>query len=304
MIGSNNNNEIRPVFIAYPAIYSLLMLNYLVCRRKIKFVGIVLSTSHIKMRSISFSFLESFYILCKKSGLRYALYMFFIIRGAPLILTAWRIAALLTGKRLSFKSFNKISKEYGILLFKTKNINSSAAIDFINSVKANILVSCYNNQILKYEICKKFTYRAINIHNAYLPDFSGLDSAFETLYHDVKYSGATIHYIYKKIDTGKIIAQEKISVYPNDTVFSLNIRQWLRGARMLPKVLNLIKNEKVESYKQDFSSVKYPYRSFPDRLHVREALKKGKHFISFKEIFIPPTYIYGLFGQKQGRKKY
>ncbi|MBU1112565.1 MAG: hypothetical protein KKH93_01645, partial [Candidatus Omnitrophica bacterium] len=179
------DREIRPVFIAYPAIYSLLMLNYLVGKKKIKFAGIILSRSHITMKGIKFSFLESFYILCKKCGLAYALYMFFIIKGSLLVITIWNLISRLKRCPLKLKTFNRIAKEAHIPILKAKSINSPRAVNLMKAVGANIIVSGYNNQILRYRICKQFALRGINIHNAYLPDFGGLDAAFETLYQGV-----------------------------------------------------------------------------------------------------------------------
>ncbi|MBN3039689.1 MAG: hypothetical protein JW867_01015 [Candidatus Omnitrophica bacterium] len=295
----NSKNKVRPVFITYPNIYSLLMLNYLIYKRKVKFCGIILSTCHIRMRNINFSFLESFYILNKRSGLCYALYMFFIIKFKYFLIFLWSFSAFLTGKRLKFRTFKAISKEQNIPIFKSKNINSQETVDFMKSTGANLIVSAYNNQILRPRVCRQFTYRGIGIHNSYLPDFGGLDSAFEALYWGISKTGATIHYVDKGIDTGNIIMQERISLTAKDTLFSLNLRQWLRGARMLPKVLDAISQGSVESKKQDLSLRKYPYVSFPRRKSMKEAMGKGKRLLRFKEIFIPSAYIYGLFHYKR-----
>ncbi len=287
--------EIRPVLIAYPSIYSLLMLNYWVAKRKIKFAGIILSQSHITMKGIKFSFLESFYILCKKSGLSYALYMFFIIKGSILVITVWNFITRLKGEPLRLKTFNRIAKEAHIPLLKAKNINSLQAVNLMKAVGANVIVSGYNNQILRYRICKEFALRGINIHNAYLPDFGGLDAAFETIYEEVAKSGATIHYIDKGVDTGRIISQERIAVKPDDTVFSLNIHQWLKGAELLPAVFKIIAEGEVETKKQDSSQVKYPYRSFPDKKRVKEIIKRGRRIILLRDILRPNPYVCQIF---------
>jgi len=225
--------------------------------------------------------------------------MFIITRFTSVILGVWRLVAILTNKRLDFKSFSAIAKEQDIPIFKTKNINDEKTDVFMKNLNVNILVSAYNNQILKYEVCKKFPHRGINIHNSYLPDFGGLDSAFQTIYHGVKQSGATVHYVDRNIDTGKILAQELIAVYPYDTIFSLNVRQWMRGARILPRVLEAIKCGTAESQKQDLNNIQYPYKSFPERKCVKELLKRRKRMISLKDFFVPSAYIYGLFGRKK-----
>jgi methionyl-tRNA formyltransferase len=295
-IAGTSSEDICPVFITYPTIYSLLMLNYLVYKRNIKFVGIILSASHIKRRAKNFSLTKSFFILMKKSGLAYALYMLFIIKCKYLMMFIWNIVSRIKGKSLNLKTFRGIAKEQKIPFVKSKNINNKKTFDFMRSVGTNLIVSAYNNQIIRYRIAKLFTYKGINIHNSYLPDFAGLDAAFESLYRRVCESGATIHYVDKNIDTGEIIIQEKFPIYPEDSVFSLNIRQWLRGVEMLPNVMVALKEKRIQTKKQDLSKVKYPYRSFPGRKRVKLFLKRRKkHLITLRDIFFPNTYVYQLF---------
>jgi len=170
----------------------------------------------------------------------------------------------------------------------------------MKGVDANIIVSSYNNQILRYRTCKKFEHGAVGIHNSYLPDFGGLDAAFEGLYHGVDETGVTIHLIDKGIDTGRIIYQEKIAVEPDDTVFSLNIRQWLWGARLVPKVLDMYRQGAVDTKEQDSSKAKYPYESFPKREKVKELMKNGKRCIRLRDLFLINPYVLELFPGKRG----
>ncbi len=293
---NNKENDIRPVLIIYPTLFSLLILNYLVYQKKVKFAGVILSVAHIKTKGVSFSFPESSYILLRRTGVWYATYLLFMIKGAYLFLLFWRISGFFTGKKVELRTFSKIFKEYGIPVFKSEDINNEAAVNFMRDINANFIVSIYNNQILRYQTCKKFTYGAIGIHNSYLPDFGGLDAAFEGLFHFVKETGTTAHYVDTGIDTGDVICQEKISIDPMDTVFSLNIRQWIKGAQMIPLVLDQIEKGNVKVKKQDFSKVQYPYQSFPSKERVKEFHRKQKNCIRLREVFILNEFLCNVFG--------
>src|SRR5699024_1209414 len=59
--------------------------------------------------------------------------------------------------------------------------------------------------------------KIINIHPSLLPSFPGLNAPQQALEAGVKVSGVTIHYVDEGIDTGPIIAQEAVTVFPNDT---------------------------------------------------------------------------------------
>jgi len=198
-------------------------------------------------------------------------------------------------------TFGQLFRENQIPVLKSKDINNEEAVDFMKGVSANMIVSSYNNQILRYRTCKKFKYGAIGIHNSYLPDFGGLDAAFEGLYHGVKETGVTAHLIDRGIDTGRIIYQEKIAIEPGDSVFSLNIRQWLWGARLIPQILDLFRKGSVDSEEQDRNEAKYPYESFPKREKVRELMKNGKRCIRLRDIFVINPYLLELFPVKKSR---
>jgi len=171
----------------------------------------------------------------------------------------------------------------------------------MKSADANLIVSSYNNQILRYRTCKKFEYGAFGVHNSYLPDFGGLDAAFEGLYHGVEETGVTAHLIDKGIDTGRIICQEKVAVEPGDSVFSLNLRQWMQGAGLIPQILDLYREGPVDSEEQDLSQVKYPYESFPKHEKVKELMNKGKRCIRMRDIFMIHPYLLKLFPEKRVR---
>lgn len=66
--------------------------------------------------------------------------------------------------------------------------------------------------------------KIINVHPSLLPSFPGKDAVGQALTAGVKVSGVTIHYVDEGVDTGPIIAQEPVSVFPNDTNDSLQKR--------------------------------------------------------------------------------
>jgi folate-dependent phosphoribosylglycinamide formyltransferase PurN len=287
--------EIRPVLIVYPSIYSALILNYLICKGNVPLSGIILSDSDIKVKGKDLLLISSVFALIKQSGLSYTLYMLFVAKFSYIFLLIWNLTMAAKCKELTLKTVRRISKDGKIPMIKSKNINSEATLQFIEEQKANIIVSGYNNQILKYKTCKKLEHGAINIHNAYLPDFRGLDAAFEALYRGVQETGVTIHYIDKGVDTGRIILQEKTTINKDDTVFSLNMHQWLQGAMMLTEVLNSFRKGVINTKEQDLNKAKYLYNSFPECGRVREFMKKGGRFISLRDIFAPDAYIYEVF---------
>ena len=57
----------------------------------------------------------------------------------------------------------------------------------------------------------------INVHPSLLPAFQGKNAIIKALDYGVKYTGVTIHYVDKGVDTGLIIDQEILAINEDDT---------------------------------------------------------------------------------------
>lgn len=88
--------------------------------------------------------------------------------------------------------------------------------------------------------------KIINIHPSLLPLFPGKDAVGQALAAGVKESGVTIHYVDSGMDTGPIIAQEKVEILETDTGESLALKIHRLEHRLYPQVLQRILGKKEE----------------------------------------------------------
>ncbi|MDP9260797.1 MAG: phosphoribosylglycinamide formyltransferase [Actinomycetota bacterium] len=79
--------------------------------------------------------------------------------------------------------------------------------------------------------------RIVNTHSAPLPEFPGAHPIEDVLAAGVAETAATVHYVDEGIDTGPVIAVEKVPVLPGDTVESLRTRVQAAEHRLLPRVV-------------------------------------------------------------------
>lgn len=86
--------------------------------------------------------------------------------------------------------------------------------------------------------------RIINIHPSLLPAFPGLHGIKDAFEAGVAETGVTVHYIDRGIDTGPIIAQEKVQIEPQDTLATLEEKIHQTEHRLYPAVLKRIIKEK------------------------------------------------------------
>jgi phosphoribosylglycinamide formyltransferase 1 len=92
-------------------------------------------------------------------------------------------------------------------------------------------------RVLKEPMLAAFPQRIINIHPSLLPKFPGIESWKQALAAGEKITGCSVHYVDAGIDSGKIIAQRKVSVLPEDTPESLHARIQVAERALYPEVI-------------------------------------------------------------------
>ena len=146
----------------------------------------------------------------------------------------------------------KIVQKLGI---KTKIISQKKFLlkkDFENVlhkslINENVNLICLAGfmNILSEEFLEKWKDKVINIHPSLLPKFRGTNAVKQALEKKVKISGCTIHYVDKGIDTGKIIAQEKVEVLGDDDEASLTKKILKKEHKLYINVLNMFEKDLV-----------------------------------------------------------
>jgi len=94
-------------------------------------------------------------------------------------------------------------------------------------------------RILTPGFIRAFPGRIMNIHPALLPSFPGLDVRQAAIDHGVRFSGCTVHFVDEGVDTGPIIIQAVVPVYPDDTEESLRDRILKREHQIYPGAIQL-----------------------------------------------------------------
>ena len=86
--------------------------------------------------------------------------------------------------------------------------------------------------------------RAMNVHPALIPAFSGKGYYGERVYravldYGVKLTGATVHFCDEEYDTGPVILQKAVPVHEDDTVETLSGRVREVERELLPRAIQL-----------------------------------------------------------------
>tara|TARA_B100000131_G_C18013073_1_gene571335 strand:+ start:291 stop:872 length:582 start_codon:yes stop_codon:yes gene_type:complete len=177
------------------------------------------------------------------------------------------VAVFISGRGSNLKNLIKYSKsKYSSIKIKLVICNKANAkgLDFAKKYKIKYFIFKYKNskisetQILKklffYNIeliclagfmkiisgnfIKKFNRPILNIHPSLLPKYKGLNTHKKVLENKEKFSGATVHLVSQKIDSGKIILQKKIKILKNDNIKTLEKKILKLEHNLYPKAIN------------------------------------------------------------------
>ena len=76
-------------------------------------------------------------------------------------------------------------------------------------------------KVLSNDFIKKFNGKIINIHPSLLPKYKGLNTHNRAIQNKDKFSGCSVHYVTRKLDSGKVIMQGKVKITKRDTPTTL-----------------------------------------------------------------------------------
>ena len=121
-------------------------------------------------------------------------------------------------KGLEIAKKNKIKTK---IIFYKKNSSENKLLMLLEKNKIDLVCLAGFMKILSKKIIKKFNKPILNIHPSLLPKHKGLNTHKKVLKNKDSFTGATVHLVNSRLDSGKIILQRKVKVSKKDTELSL-----------------------------------------------------------------------------------
>jgi phosphoribosylglycinamide formyltransferase-1 len=107
----------------------------------------------------------------------------------------------------------------------------------LKQCKPDLIVSAGFMKIIGPQVLAAFSGRIINTHPALLPKFPGAHAVADALAAGEKVTGSTIHFVDEGVDTGEVIAQEKVEIEVSDTENTLHERIKVTERKLLVNVV-------------------------------------------------------------------
>lgn len=109
--------------------------------------------------------------------------------------------------------------------------------DELTAIGVDLVVCAGFMRILREPLLSAFPERVLNLHPSLLPKYPGLNSAARALEAGDAETGCTVHLIDAGIDTGPILRQAHVPIFPDDTVDSLTARIHEAEHHIYPEVV-------------------------------------------------------------------
>lgn len=186
-------------------------------------------------------------------------------------------AAKYIGSKLDkSKKVDFVLKKFNIpKIVLSKNINNDDSVEILKSYNPDLLISILGNQIFKEKIFNLAPKGCLNLHTALLPKYRGLMPTFWVLKNNEKYTGVSVFFVDKGIDSGPIIIQEKIEI-GNRSQEELIAYTKKIGMDCIIKSVDLIHSGSFDTIKNNDDEM--TYFSFPSKDDVNEFVRIGKKF--------------------------
>mgnify|MGYP005988887445 FL=1 len=116
--------------------------------------------------------------------------------------------------------------------------------DALDSYSPDVIILSGFMKLLPAGLVSRFAPRILNTHPAYLPEFPGAHAVRDALEAGVSQTGASVIVVDEGIDTGEILAQERVPIEPGDDESALHDRIKVVERRLLLQVLTRLCSEK------------------------------------------------------------
>ena len=137
---------------------------------------------------------------------------------------------------LKYASESKI-KIYGIKSKKKSNFENNS-LKLLKKYNIDMLCLAGFMKVLSGNFIKKFSKPILNIHPSLLPKYKGLNTHERAIGNRDSFTGASVHKVTEKLDSGKVILQKKVKISKSDNVRSLKKKVLKIEHEIYPKAID------------------------------------------------------------------
>ena len=152
-----------------------------------------------------------------------------------------------------FADLTPLCNKANIPLRYVDNINSNESIDWIKSLKPDIIFCFGWSNLIKKELLNLPKMGIVGYHPALLPKNRGRHPIIWALALGLKASGSTFFFMTDGADDGDILSQEEVEIFYEDDARSLYDKVLATALKQIEYFLPKLQNNSFQSFKQNNS---------------------------------------------------
>jgi methionyl-tRNA formyltransferase len=161
------------------------------------------------------------------------------------------------GHQVVFSPVKKLAVERQIPVIQPETLKSSEAVERLASFQPELIIVTAFGAILPPAVLSLPKFACLNVHPSLLPRHRGPSPVVNAILCGDELTGVTIMVMDEGLDTGPILAQEKMGVSFMDTTGSLSVKLADVGARLLLETLPKWLGGELKPRAQDESQATY-----------------------------------------------
>lgn len=160
-------------------------------------------------------------------------------------------------QRLTPSPVKELAREHKIPVIQPSTLKTAEVVQDLASLKPELIVVAAFGQILPREVLSLPKFGCLNIHPSLLPQYRGPSPVATSLLCGDLLTGVTIILMDEGLDSGPILAQEKVGIAATDTTGSLTAKLAHVGAGLLMDTLPKWLKGELEPQPQGESQATY-----------------------------------------------
>lgn len=154
------------------------------------------------------------------------------------------------GQKINESAVKKYAVAQNLKVLQPTNLKCADCVQEIKDLNANLqIVVAF--RMLPEVIWDMPELGTFNLHASLLPQYRGAAPINWAIINGEKETGVSTFFLQHKIDTGDIIAQEKVSIGENETAGELHDKLMLLGKDLVLKTVQDIENDTINSVAQN-----------------------------------------------------
>ncbi len=154
------------------------------------------------------------------------------------------------GRKLRKSAVKEFAEFSYLPIMQPDSLKDPGFISELRNLKADIFI-VVAFRMLPEVVWKIPTIGTINLHASLLPNYRGAAPINHAIINGETVTGVTTFFIDEKIDTGKILLQEEVHIFPFENAGDLHDRLMKHGARLVIRTLADIAGNKINPFPQD-----------------------------------------------------